>query len=86
MKDYVALNYGVDNRRNVVVPPGGRILHNKYIERPGPPKIVYAGMVSYRKHVDLFVKSIGLVKSARPDAQFYITKKGDLLKRIQDLA
>ena len=42
----------------VVVPPGGRILYNEYVERSGPPKIVYAGMVSYRKHVDLFVNSM----------------------------
>jgi glycosyltransferase involved in cell wall biosynthesis len=86
MNDYVALNYGVDDRRTVVVPPGGRILQGEYIERFSPPKIVYAGMVSYRKHVDLFIKSMGLIKSARPDAQFYITQKGDLLKKMQDLA
>jgi glycosyltransferase involved in cell wall biosynthesis len=29
---------------------------------------------------------MGLVKAARSDAEFYITKKGDLLKKMQDLA
>jgi glycosyltransferase involved in cell wall biosynthesis len=86
MHDYVALNYGVDVRRTVVVPPGGRVFNDEYIERSSPPKVVYAGMVSYRKHVDLFVNSMGLVKAARSDAEFYITKKGDLLKKMQDLA
>ena len=49
-------------------------------------KVVYAGIVSYRKHVDLFVKSIPYVKGMKSDVAFYITKKGDLLKPIQILA
>jgi glycosyltransferase involved in cell wall biosynthesis len=83
MNEYINSNYSV--RKTAVVPPGGRILHEDYCERVGSPKIVYAGIVSYRKHVDLFVNSMNLIKISRPDVKFFITKKGDLLKKVQDL-
>lgn len=86
MKDYVLSNYGVDSSHVVVIPPGGRVLLDKYVERPMPWKVVYAGIVSYRKHVDLFVRSIRYVKARTANVEFYITRKGDLLSSIQSLS
>jgi glycosyltransferase involved in cell wall biosynthesis len=86
MKEYVLSNYGVQSNKVVVVPPGGRVFLNSYNERPAPPKVVYAGIVSYRKHVDLFVRSMPYIMSRKPDVNFYITKRGDLLSQIQGLA
>jgi len=86
MREYVLSTYDAEPSRTVVVPPGGRVLLDEYVERPEPWKVVYAGIVSYRKHVDLFVRSIRYVKDMRSDVEFYITRKGDLLASIQDLA
>jgi glycosyltransferase involved in cell wall biosynthesis len=86
MKEYVLSYYDVESSRVAVVPPGGRILLSEYDERPMPPRVVYAGIVSYRKHVDLFVRGMPYIKNWRSDVEFYITKKGDLLTSIQKLA
>lgn len=86
MREYVLSNYEIDPSRVVVIPPGGRLFLDEYVERPLPPKVVYAGMVSYRKHVDLFVRSMPYVKDERANVEFYITRKGDLLASVQKLA
>jgi len=86
MREYVLSHYNVDSRKVAVVPPGGRIFCDEYSERGLPWKIVYAGIVSYRKHVDLFVRSMPHVKEKMPNVEFGITKKGDLLKQVQDMA
>ena len=85
MKDYVLTNYHAASDKVVVIPPGGRVL-NKHFERPEPQKVAYAGIVSYRKHVDLFVRSIPHVSNKKSNVKFYITKKGDLLESIKNLA
>ncbi len=86
MKDYVLTNYYANPNKVTVIPPGGRVSLDKYYERPEPWKVVHAGIISYRKHVDLFVKSIPYVTREKSGVNFYITKKGDLLTRIQNLA
>lgn len=86
MKRYVVSEYGLDKNRVIVVPPGGRRRVEKVSEKSPSPNIVYAGLVAYREHVELFVKSMPFVKLKKPDARFYITKKGDDLKRVQRLA
>jgi glycosyltransferase involved in cell wall biosynthesis len=85
MKEYVLTNYEADPGRVTVVPPGGRVFCEQYSERTLPWKVVYAGIVSYRKHVDLFVRSMPYVKAKIPNVEFGITKKGDLLKRVQGM-
>lgn len=88
IRDYVFSNYGPSSSKVTVVPPGGRVLPNDYAQKVMPFKVVYAGIVSYRKHVDLFVKSVPHVKRAcaARDVDFYITKRGDLLGPIQKLS
>jgi glycosyltransferase involved in cell wall biosynthesis len=86
MKDYVLSTYCAESRNVVVVPPGGRVLLDDYIGRPIPWKLVYAGIISYRKHVDLFIRSIPYVKERMANVEFHITRKGDLLSLMQSLA
>lgn len=86
MKDYVLSNYTVDARDVAVVQPGGRVFCNDYKERSLPWKVVYAGIVSYRKHVDLFIKSMPHIKNRITEIEFNITKRGDLLAPIQKIA
>jgi glycosyltransferase involved in cell wall biosynthesis len=50
------------------------------------PKVVYSGLVSYREHVDLFVKSMPFIKRDVEGVEFYITDKGENLKKIKKLA
>jgi glycosyltransferase involved in cell wall biosynthesis len=86
MKEYVLSHYNTDSRKVAVVPPGGRVFQKGYSERHLPWKIIYAGIVSYRKHVDLFVRSMPLVTKKIPNVEFWMTKKGDLLKQVQSMA
>ena len=86
MKEYVLSHYNTNSGKVAVVPPGGRVFCDECSERCLPWKIIYAGIVSYRKHVDLFVRSMPHVKKEMQNVEFGITKKGDLLKPIQSMA
>jgi glycosyltransferase involved in cell wall biosynthesis len=85
MKDYIVTNYAIPPEHVHIVPPGGnsRELTKKVSAHP---KVVYSGMVAYREYVDLFVKSMPLIKEKIEDAEFYITNKGEDLKKIKRLA
>jgi glycosyltransferase involved in cell wall biosynthesis len=88
MRDYVISNYSLKSADVSVVPPGGRLgMDNSVVEkRSKPTKVVYAGLVAYREHVDLFVKSIPFVLEQASDVQFYITNKGEAIKNIKQLS
>ncbi|MCQ5377044.1 MAG: glycosyltransferase [Candidatus Methanomethylicia archaeon] len=78
MKDYVVNTYSLDKNKIIIVPPAGKPRsHNPY---HGTLNVVYAGTVSYREHVDLFVRSTKYVNCE--SAQFYMTAKGEDLKKI----
>jgi glycosyltransferase involved in cell wall biosynthesis len=61
-------------------------LYNFVKKSSEPLKVVYSGLVSYREHVDLFVKSMPLIQEKIKDVEFYITNKGEDLKKIKQLA
>lgn len=85
MKNYVAKNYGISSERIIVVPPGGR--PRLGIEKKNLPlKVVYSGLVEYREHVDLFVRSMPMVQEKLKATEFYITRKGEALKEVEKLA
>lgn len=86
MKRYLDSNYDSVSSKTVVAPPGGRPQIEEIPERPLPPKIIYAGTVTYRKHVDLFVESMPFIRKRQKKTAFFITRKGDLLRQIQKLA
>jgi len=86
MKRYLVSNYDSVSSKTVVAPPGGRPRIEEIPERSLPPKIIYAGTVTYRKHVDLFVKSMPFIRKRQEKTAFFITRKGDLLRQIQKMA
>ena len=88
MKDYAVTNYNCKRTNVSVIPPGGRLLFDKSVleTRDMPAKIVYAGLVAHREHVDLFVNSMPFVLSQVPHAQFFITNKGEAIRNIKQLS
>ncbi|MFB3889801.1 MAG: glycosyltransferase family 4 protein [Candidatus Bathyarchaeia archaeon] len=88
MRDYIVKNYGMDQRRITVVPPGGKVSSRKkpVSQRAKPIKIAYAGLVAYRERVDLFIESMLFAKSREGNLRFYVTNKGEALKDIKKLA
>ena len=69
-----------------VIPPGGRSKPNYLISKTSSFKIIYSGLVVPRAHVDLLVKSIPYVLEKYPNAEFFITEKGEDLQKIRKLA
>ena len=88
MRNYVVRNYGLSSKAVSVVLPGGRPLINKAIidKRVEPVRVVYAGLVSYREHVDIFVRSMPFIRRQDGGVQFFITNKGEAVRRIKRLA
>jgi glycosyltransferase involved in cell wall biosynthesis len=84
MQRYIASNYNI--RATVVVPPGGRPRVQSLETKVPPFKVVYSGLVSYREHVDLFVRSMKHISKEFSNAHYFITRKGDSLKDIKRLA
>jgi len=86
MAKYVVSRYGIRAQDVVVALPGGRPrVSETILLRRRRDKVVYAGMLSYREHVDLFVRSAPYVKAVRPLARFYATARGEDMKRIVKL-
>lgn len=86
MNEYVATNYSIPSERAIVVPHGGRPRIDQIKEKMFPPRIVYSGLVAYREHVDLFVKSMPIIRDKLEETRFYITRKGDALGKVKKLA
>jgi glycosyltransferase involved in cell wall biosynthesis len=85
MKDYIVSEYQIPGNKIIVVPPGGNINRPAPENLQGPPKVVYAGMAAYRENLELYIKSIPLVKAKRPDVQFYMSKKGEEFNKLMYL-
>jgi len=85
LRKYIYETYGI--RNNVIlVPPAGRVRIRKIPKRPLPCKFIFAGLLSYREKVDIFVKSLVYLKKKIANYEVYMTKKGDELKRIKMLS
>jgi len=82
MRNYVRSHYDVPANRILLVPPGGRLRHKIVSRKQQSNKVVFSGTVSYREHVDLFVKSLPFVREEIPEAKFYATRKGEDLNKI----
>ncbi len=86
MHDYFINTFDVDKNKMEIVEPGGTLRRDKPAERKQPPKAVYAGLVAYREHVDLFIESMPYILNRVSNAEFYITNKGEYLPKIKELA
>jgi len=80
MYKYVLSNYQVEKKKVLIVEPGARPLVKEPLEKVPPPKVVYSGIVSYRKNFKLFLDAIPYVISKQTYTSFYATKKGDLVR------
>ena len=85
MKEYVVNRYDLSPDHIFVVPPGATPLSLE-IEAPKRLRVVYSGLVAYREHVDLFVKSMPFIQEKIKNVEFYITAKGEDLKKTKKLA
>ena len=87
MKEYLISNFDADAKKISIIPPGGEILfdENSDIDNSRTKKVIYAGLVNQREHVDLFVKSIPYVSKKYPDTKFVISEKGEDIKEIKNL-
>jgi glycosyltransferase involved in cell wall biosynthesis len=86
MKNYVVANFNISPNKVIVVPPGGRTRTQKIEKKGLPPKVVYSGLVSYREHSDLFLRSMPTINRVSKNTGFYLTRKGRKLKEMQMLA
>lgn len=84
MQRYVASSYNI--RKIAVVPPGSRPRIQSFKKKVLPFKAVYSGLVSYREHVDLFIRSMKYVSKKFPNTNYFMTNKGESLKRVKKLA
>lgn len=85
MKDYVRYNYDVPSNKILLVPPGGRLRNTMISQKRQGSKVVFSGTISYREHMDLFVKSLPYIREEIPGAEFYATRKGGDLGKINRL-
>jgi glycosyltransferase involved in cell wall biosynthesis len=81
LKDYILKNYNAC-RKNVIVVPCGATQNSTLPPVNREKKVVYAGTLNFREHVDLFVKSIPLVKAK---AKFSISDYGDKSREIRKM-
>lgn len=86
MKAYIVSEYNLPKSKIIVVPPGGTIRPLSSRKNKLPIKVAYAGLVAYREHIDLYIRSIPYAKARMPDVQFYISKKGDDFKKLMMLS
>jgi glycosyltransferase involved in cell wall biosynthesis len=84
MKDYIETTYG-DGCRIEIVPPGSRVRTDEVPGKSGPPRVAFAGLLTHREHVDLFVESMPHIKKTCPDTQFFITGRGEEFYKIRKL-
>jgi glycosyltransferase involved in cell wall biosynthesis len=84
MRNYVEVKYELPSHKILVVPPGGRLRNNNPPRKAGS-KVIFAGSISYREHVDLYVESLPLVKEEVPEATFYSTNRGEDLTKMKSL-
>ncbi len=89
MKDYLVSTLGAEAARVTVVPPGGEVLADASVSPPGtlsgPRRVVYAGLVDPRAHVDLLVRSIPIVARRQPAVEFLIAQQGESVRDIKAL-
>ena len=85
MKEYVISEYNVSRSKILVVPPGGRPRISMVTKHPAL-NFVYSGLLSYRENVELFVKSMPHIIHRFSDAKFFLTRKGEMLKHLSQLA
>lgn len=90
MRDYVVSNFNAERKKLTLIPPGGEVIYQNYDEldkeRFMHKKVVYAGLVNPREHVDLLIKSMPFVSSRYPDVKLIVAEKGETVNEIKTLS
>jgi glycosyltransferase involved in cell wall biosynthesis len=79
MKSYVVHEYGAKCEKVHITSMGVQPRITELPPRHGPAKVVYAGMFSKEKNVELFLKSIPHIFSKNENIKICITKKGNMV-------
>jgi len=82
MKEYVLNKYKVPEEKIEIVPPGGYPRVENIPERRGPPRIVYAGTLTYSKGLELILQTMYKVNARNPKVRFYLTRRGELVREV----
>ena len=85
MKQYVKSEYNLPNSKILVVPPGGKLRRVRTHVSLRNNRVVFMGTISYREHVDLYVKSIPFVQKGAENVKFYATRRGEDLGGLKRL-
>ena len=86
MKKYIKNENVSSENRVVVVPNGSRVKVQKAEYNDKPSKVVYAGQLAYREHVDLYLRSMSRVAKGFPSVKFYLVGKGENEKSLKRFA
>lgn len=82
MRDYVMRNYHINPERIETVDMAAFDSADIVAPRAENPRVVYAGQVSHEKWSELFIESIPHIVKKYPNAEFFITARGDLLEKL----
>ena len=84
MKEYVHNEFKISLDRISVIPPGGRLRprSTKFIN----PSVIYSGLLAKREHVDLFIKSMPIIKKRKPETRFFLSKIGEEYTNLRKMA
>ena len=70
----------------ISIASGGIPFFNEPKEKKSPPKIIMAGIIEYRSNFKLFLESLPYVLKRYPTTQIFVTRKGEKLKEMMNLA
>ncbi|RJX15394.1 glycosyltransferase [Candidatus Bathyarchaeota archaeon] len=86
MAEYVKRNFSSVDKNKIVVVSHGASLKSSTCLEEASKKVVFSGTVTCREHVDLLVKSIPYISKSIFNVEFYITRKGNEIKKVKKLA
>lgn len=79
MRHFLQTEYKVSSERVIVAPLGASPRITELPLREGPPRLVWAGTITPRENINLFLDALPAVLSEFPQAEIYITNRGDAL-------
>ncbi|MFX1383353.1 MAG: glycosyltransferase [Promethearchaeota archaeon] len=87
MADFLKSHFDNDYHSKIqAVNNGGVAVLDTPKQKRFPPKIINSGMVVQRSNFKLFLESMQYVLNKYPNAQIFITRKGEKLKEVMKLA
>jgi glycosyltransferase involved in cell wall biosynthesis len=85
MRQYIIQEYNATHEKVHVVGMGAQPRISKLPVRDKPIKVIFVGLFSKEKHVDLFLESIPYIVEENKDIVFYITGRGDMVNEARKI-